>query len=256
MKLSWPTMDKYHKVVCPTIQICLTIGAITVAFFVYGIQKETAERTKNELNGRIEKLTEINNKLSDQQDHLEKQSKNLAKQQAQLEQQNDSLRFLYIDYVESSRDSINFVNAQSMYYNSQLAALQMSVLTVAKIQAKGPPYIADDLALLETVLEVLAKNFQMINYDTQRISESQKMMATIDAKYKQRLQIESPERRSQLASESLQAVQAHCTSSIAQVKKDLAPIQERLTQLLPMLVEQLTKFDERQAKKEGKKDDK
>ena len=51
-------LDFYHKGVCATIQLLLTIGAVYVAWSLFGVQQDTAKRARDEIETRITKVDE------------------------------------------------------------------------------------------------------------------------------------------------------------------------------------------------------
>jgi hypothetical protein len=56
----------YHQIIFPIIQICLTIAAVTVAYHVYGVQQDAADRAKIDIDYRLVKLEEFNKQLEKQ----------------------------------------------------------------------------------------------------------------------------------------------------------------------------------------------
>lgn len=73
-------LDVYSKVVIPTVQVAIALAAIVVAYQVFVVQREGAERSKAELSHRIDKLQEFNSRLESQTTLLRHHTETLKEQ--------------------------------------------------------------------------------------------------------------------------------------------------------------------------------
>ncbi len=152
MRFRWPNLsfwnlDFYHKAVCPTITIVLTILAIIAAWKVLGVHERNAEQTKRELENRIEKLSEFGKKLDEAQ-------KTLNEQQNRIEATNATIKAQGAIATEIALSMIEIYAEEADRLGPYLRNLDFSVAQLASFLSRNPGYTSDEQVYLKCITDL------------------------------------------------------------------------------------------------------
>ena len=170
---SQKALDWYHKVICPSIQIALTVFAIIAAWKVLGVHEQNAERANKELDHRIEKLAEFNKVLEKQNNDLKLQQERFQQAEAdrhlKTAESQKSLKKLTLGLLAITEMTLR----SGLERQSQIAASQQSINIRlgqgAMLQSKLPSYTDDEKRLLDIYAKIAGNEIQT-NYLVHRYS--------------------------------------------------------------------------------------
>jgi len=252
-----PSMDRYHKVICPTASLCLTMIAVYVACQVFLVQRlaaernaeqqqAAAERSNRELDYRIQRMDDLNKQLTAQSNDLTDLKRRLEQQSTEATIQQK--RHEELAKLSEDRAAVLSVTAQLQQHMAQvmmdqsrneaqsrsvlLGPSHSSIAILAMLQSKSPIYTPEEQELINAIRAIETGQRELLTVLVTRMAEDNTRYNNANNDFRKTLLNAPKEKVQELLDKQLAEVNRIGSESQNKFEKETAEVFERVTKAM------------------------